>query len=291
MISSKRAVACAVILTCLVGSPARAADTTSGDLVITKAWSRATPGGAKVAGGYLTIENRGNAPERLQSASAIHALRTEIHEMTVNDGIMTMRPLDKGLVIAPGQVITLAPGGGHLMFVGLDVPLHAGDQMPVKLSFERAGDVNVTLDVQAMGAQAPASTESTAATEPAHRAELATAAPPAATSDADESFFTHLHAEKAMANVTVSPGRAGPVEIAIQLEDANELPLSADAVAVTLGNSEHGVAPITANAERISHDQWRVRMSAPLSGRWSLGLDIRITPLDAVNVVSPILLR
>lgn len=94
-----------------------------------------------------------------------------------------------------------------------------------------------------------------------------------------------------MANVTISPGRAGPVEIAIQLEDANELPLSADAVAVTLGNPENGVAPITASAERVGNDQWRVRMSAPLSGRWSLGLDIRITPSDAVKVVSPILLR
>ena len=291
MISSKRAVACAVILTCLVGSPALAADTTRGDLVITKAWSRATPGGARVAGGYLTIENRGRTPERLQAASASHALRTEIHEMTVNDGVMTMRPLDNGLVIAPGQVVTLAPGGGHLMFIDLNMPLHAGDQMPVKLSFERAGEMTVTLDVQAIGAQAPASTESTAATEPAHRAEQVTVVPAATASEADESFFTHLHAEKAMANVTVSPGRAGPVEIAIQLEDANELPLSADAVAVTLGNSEHGVAPITANAERVGNDQWRVRMSAPLSGRWSLGLDIRITPSDAVNVVSPILLR
>lgn len=291
MISFKRAFAGAVILTCLAGSPAHAADTTSGDLVITGAWSRATPGGAKVAGGYLTIENRGHSAERLQAASTAHALRTEIHEMAVNDGVMTMRALDKGLVIAPGQIITLAPGGGHLMFIGLDIPLHAGDQMPVKLSFEHAGEVNVTLDVQAIGAQAPARTESTAAAEPAHRAEQAAAASVAATSDADESFFTHLHAEKAMANVTVSPGRAGPVEIAIQLEDANELPLSADAVAVTLGNPEHGVAPITANAERVGNDQWRVRMSAPLSGRWSLGLDIRITPVDAVNVVSPILLR
>ncbi|PDT89612.1 hypothetical protein CO669_12480 [Bradyrhizobium sp. Y36] len=291
MISSKRAFAGAIILTCLVGSPAIAADTTSGDLVITRAWSRATPGGAKVAGGYLTIENRGHSTERLQAASAAHALRTEIHEMAVNDGVMTMRPLEKGLAIAPGQVVTLAPGGGHLMFIGLDAPLHAGDQMPVTLSFERAGDVRVTLDVQAIGAQAPASTESTAAAAPAHRAEPAAAASVAATSDADESFFTHLHAEKAMANVTVSPGRAGPVEIAIQLEDANELPLSADAVAVTLGNPERGVAPITANAERVGNDQWRVRMSAPLSGRWSLGLDIRITPSDAVNVVSPILLR
>ncbi|GMO11531.1 copper chaperone PCu(A)C [Bradyrhizobium sp. TM233] len=290
MISSKRAVAGAVILTCLVGAPAFAADTTSGDLVITRAWSRATPGGAKVAGGYLTIENRGHTAERLQAASAAHALRTEIHEMAVNDGVMTMRPLDKGLVIAPGQIVTLAPGGGHLMFIGLDVPLHAGDQMPVMLSFEHAGAVKVTLDVQAIGAQAPESTKTTAAAEPAHRAEQV-AVPAAATSDADESFFTHLHAEKAMANVTVSPGRAGPVEIAIQLEDANELPLSADAVEVTLGNPEHGVAPITASAERVGNDQWRVRMSAPLSGRWSLGLDIRITPSDAVNVVSPILLR
>ncbi|PPQ18980.1 hypothetical protein CV770_12640 [Bradyrhizobium sp. AC87j1] len=291
MISSKRAFAGTIILTCLVGAPAFAADTTSGDLVITRAWSRATPGGARVAGGYLTIENRGRAPERLQAASAAHALRTEIHEMTVNDGVMTMRPLDKGLVIAPGQIVTLGPGGGHLMFIGLDVPLHAGDQMPVTLSFQHAGAVKVTLDVQAIGAQAPESTKTTAAAEPAHRVEQAAAVPPASTTEADESFFTHLHAEKAMANVTVSPGRAGPVEIAIQLEDANELPLSADAVAVTLGNPEHGVAPITANAERVGNDQWRVRMSAPLSGRWSLGLDIRITPSDAVNVVSPILLR
>ncbi|GMP03823.1 MULTISPECIES: copper chaperone PCu(A)C [Bradyrhizobium] len=290
MISSKRVIAGAVILTCLVGAPAFAADTTSGDLVITRAWSRATPGGARVAGGYLTIENRGHTAERLQAASAARALRTEIHEMAVNDGVMTMRPLDKGLVIAPGQIVTLAPGGGHLMFIGLDVPLHAGDQMPVMLSFEHAGAVKVTLDVQAIGAQAPESTKTTAAAEPAHRAEQV-AVPAAATSDADESFFTHLHAEKAMANVTVSPGRAGPVEIAIQLEDANELPLSADAVEVTLDNPEHGVAPITASAERVGNDQWRVRMSAPLSGRWSLGLDIRITSSDAVNVVSPILLR
>jgi hypothetical protein len=94
-----------------------------------------------------------------------------------------------------------------------------------------------------------------------------------------------------MANVTVSPGRAGRVEIAIQIENANELPLSAKSVAVTLGNPEHGVAPVTAQAERVGNDQWRVRMSAPLSGRRSLGLNIGITASDTVNVVSPILLR
>jgi hypothetical protein len=107
----------------------------------------------------------------------------------------------------------------------------------------------------------------------------------------DDSFFTHLHAEKAMANVTVSPGRAGPVEIEIQLEDANEAPLAADAVSVTLGNGENGVAPVAVNAERIGDDRWMVRMSAPKAGRWSLALGITISATDKVNVESPILLR
>jgi hypothetical protein len=94
-----------------------------------------------------------------------------------------------------------------------------------------------------------------------------------------------------MANVTVSPGRAGPVEIAIQLENADELPLSAEAVVVTLSNPEGGVEPVTASAERVGSDRWRVRMSAPMPGRWSLGPGITITATDMVNVVSPILIK
>ena len=107
----------------------------------------------------------------------------------------------------------------------------------------------------------------------------------------EDSFFTHLHAEKAMANVTVSPGRAGPLEIEIQVEDANEAPLAADAVSVTLSNVERGIAPVTANAERIDHDRWMVRMTAPEAGRWSLALGITITVTDTISVESPILLR
>jgi periplasmic copper chaperone A len=107
----------------------------------------------------------------------------------------------------------------------------------------------------------------------------------------DESFFTHLHAERAMANVTVSPGRAGPVEIEIQIEDANEAPLAADAVSVTLTNAESGVAAVTVNAKRIDHDRWMARMWAPKVGRWSLALGITISATDTVNVESPILLR
>jgi copper(I)-binding protein len=295
MMPTQRALACAAALSCLLLQPASAGDASKGNLVITTAWSRATPAGAKVAGGYLTILNKGTAQERLRTASSAAAAKTEIHEMAVKDGVMTMRQLEDGLVIAPGATVQLAPGGGHLMLVGLNAPLHQGEQVPVTLSFEDAGDVTVSLDVQAIGAQAPESGKAAQAPEPAKTAATQTtavqAAPAPATSDDDESFFTHLHAVRAMANVTVSPARAGPVEIAIQLEDANELPLSASSVSVTLGNPEHGVAPVTARAERVGHDQWRVKMSAPLSGRWSLGLDIGITASDTVNVVSPILLR
>ena len=274
-----RAFTCAALASCLSSQPLRAGDAVSGTLVISQAWSRATPGGAKVAGGYVTIENRGTAPDRLMSGSTELAKRLEIHEMAVNGGVMTMRPVTDGLVIAPGSIVKFAPGGYHLMLVELNQPLRQGAQVPVTLTFERAGAIRAMFDVQAVGAQAPAA--------PGIPGKVEAAAAPAA----DESFFTHLHAEKAMANVTVSPDRAGPVEIAIQLEDADELPLTAKALTVTLGNPEHGIAPVTADAERVSNDQWRVRMSAPVAGRWSLGLGITITATDTVNVESPILIR
>ena len=106
-----------------------------------------------------------------------------------------------------------------------------------------------------------------------------------------DNFFTHLHAEKAKANVTVSPGRAGPVEIEIQIEDANEAPLAADAVSVSLTNAENGVAAVTVNARRVDHDRWMARMWAPKVGRWSLALGITISANETVNVKSPILPR
>jgi copper(I)-binding protein len=282
MSSILRGVTFAALTSCLLVQTVHAEGAASGNLVVTQAWSRATPGGAKVAGGYLTIENRGAVADRLLSGSTERAKKLELHEMAVSDGVMTMRPIEGGLTIEPGRSVKFAPGGNHLMLVDLNAPLRQGEQVPVTLSFERAGEIKALFDVQGVGAQAPA---------PAHNPEAVktTAATPTAADD--ESFFTHLHAEKAMANVTISPDRAGPVEIAIQLENADELPLAAKAVSVTLGNSESGIAPVTADAERVGHDQWRVRMSAPVAGRWSLGLGITITASDIVNVVSPILIR
>jgi copper(I)-binding protein len=140
----------------VLAAPARAEEVKAGDLVITQAWSRATPGGAKVAGGYLTIENKGAAADRLIGGSADVAGKVQVHEMATSNGVMTMRPLDKGLSIEPGKTVKFAPGGYHLMLLDLKSPLKQGDKVPVTLEFEKAGKVKLTFDVQGVGAQGAA---------------------------------------------------------------------------------------------------------------------------------------
>jgi copper(I)-binding protein len=145
----------AASLMALRAAPAQAQEVKAGDLVITQPWSRATPGGAKIAGGFLTIENKGAAPDRLIGGSGDFAGKVEIHEMAMNNGVMTMRPLDKGLAIEPGKTVKLAPGGYHLMLMDLKTPLKQGDKVPLTLQFEKAGKVALSLDVEGVGAQAP----------------------------------------------------------------------------------------------------------------------------------------
>ena len=156
LVSMTAAIAALGMLWCSLATPARAQEVKAGDLVITQAWTRATPGGAKIGGGYLTIENKGTAPDRLIGGSADVAGKIEVHEMAMNNGVMTMRPLEKGLSIEPGKTVKLAPGGYHLMMFDLKSPLKQGDKLPVTLEFEKAGKVQVSLDVAGVGAQAPA---------------------------------------------------------------------------------------------------------------------------------------
>jgi copper(I)-binding protein len=128
----------------------------AGDLTITQPWSRATPPSAKVAAGYMTITNNGSAADRLVGASTSSAGRVEIHEMAMKDNVMTMRPVSGGLAIEPGKSVALAPGGYHLMMMDLKSPLKKGDKLSATLDFEKAGKVEVTFDVQAVGAASPA---------------------------------------------------------------------------------------------------------------------------------------
>ena len=149
-----QALAATALLSCLFAAPVRAEEVKAGDLVITQAWTRATPGGAKIGGGYLTIENKGAAPDRLIGGSADFAGKVEVHEMAMNNGVMTMRPLEQGLAIEPGKTVKLAPGGYHLMMFDLKSPLKQGDKAPVTLQFEKAGKVSLSLEVEGIGAQA-----------------------------------------------------------------------------------------------------------------------------------------
>ena len=146
----------ALAVVCAESSVAIADEIKAGDLVITEAWSRATPKGAKTGAGYLTIENKGSTPDRLIGGSADVAGKVEIHEMAMSKGVMKMRPVENGLTIDPGKTVKLAPSGYHLMIMDLKAPLKQGDKVPVTLEFEKAGKVTVSFDVGGVGAQGPA---------------------------------------------------------------------------------------------------------------------------------------
>ena len=145
----------AALIAIAATAPSRADDVKAGDLVISQAWTRATPGGAKTGGGFLTIENKGSAPDKLVGASADVAGKVQVHEMAMDGGVMKMRPVEGGLTIDPGKTVKLAPAGLHLMMTDLKSPLKQGDRLPVTLQFEKAGKVAVTLDVQGVGAPGP----------------------------------------------------------------------------------------------------------------------------------------
>jgi copper(I)-binding protein len=125
----------------------------AGPLVIAKPWSRATPGGAKVAGGYLTITNTGSAPDRLTAVTLSVATTGEVHESTNSGGVVRMRPVEGGLEIKPGATVELKPGGYHVMFMGLKEPLKEGQRLSGTLTFEKAGTVPVDFAVRSLGAQ------------------------------------------------------------------------------------------------------------------------------------------
>lgn len=134
------------------GAASGAATFKLGDLTVTSPWTRATPGGAKIAGGYLKITNNGASADRFVGAKSDTSDRVEIHEMSMSDGVMKMRPLPNGLEIKPGKTIELKSGGYHLMFMDLKQPLKQGDSLQATLQFEKAGSLLVNFTVNALGA-------------------------------------------------------------------------------------------------------------------------------------------
>jgi periplasmic copper chaperone A len=122
----------------------------AGDLVISGQYIRETPPNAPVAGGYLTIENKGE-DDRLVGISSDIAGMVQIHESVEEGGIAKMRELENGLALPSGETVELASGGYHLMFMQLKGSVKDGDMVNVTLTFEKAGDVSVMFPVKAMG--------------------------------------------------------------------------------------------------------------------------------------------
>lgn len=152
LLSRRAFVAGAISLS--LGPIASAHEMKSGDLVIQHPWSRATVPAAKVAGGYLTIVNKGSAPDKLLSATAEIAPKTEIHRMTMDNGVMTMRAVEGGIEVPAGGQVALEPGDGgagyHLMFMAIKTPLKEGETFKGALTFEKAGVIEVEFKVESM---------------------------------------------------------------------------------------------------------------------------------------------
>jgi periplasmic copper chaperone A len=131
--------------------PALAQETKT-SIAVEEPYARETPAGAQTGAVYMIIDNKANIPDRLTVLSSDVASRVQVHQMSMVNGVMQMRELADGLPIPAGGSVTLKPGSYHIMLVGLKKPLKAGETFPLTLTFEKAGNISITVPVQAMGA-------------------------------------------------------------------------------------------------------------------------------------------
>ncbi len=142
----------AVAALAVAGTLVQAHDFKAGAIDIGHPFARATVAGQPNGGAFLTLANHG-ADDRLLGVSAGVAASTQIHSMTMDGNVMKMREVAT-LDLPAGKTVDFKPGGYHVMFVGLKAPLKVGDTFPMTLKFEKAGEVEVTVNVEAPGAAA-----------------------------------------------------------------------------------------------------------------------------------------
>jgi copper(I)-binding protein len=135
-----------------LGFSVHAQEAKVGNIKIENAYTRSTVPGQQVAGGFMKIENKGGV-DQLISASSPVAGEVQLHEMAMDGNVMKMRQV-KDIVVPAGATVELKPGGLHLMFMNIKAPLAAGATVPVKLKFAKAGEVEVKMPVNAIGAGA-----------------------------------------------------------------------------------------------------------------------------------------
>ena len=111
-------------------------------------WSRPTPKDANIAGGYLTITNKGKTADRLIGGSSPVANQIEVHEIVDVDGMAKTRPVANGIEIKPGKTVELKPGALRIVLLGLKEPLQVGQKIKGTLVFEKAGPVEIIYNVE-----------------------------------------------------------------------------------------------------------------------------------------------
>jgi copper(I)-binding protein len=148
----------------LASATAAAAD---GPIAIDHAYSHPTAAPGVPGVGFFTLTNQGRTADRLLSAQSPAVGRIEIHQSSVRNGVMQMRAVTDGVALPAGQTVAFAPGGLHLMLFSLAEPLREGAQVPVTLTFERAGTVSTMLTVEPRD-DAPAADDAHAHHQHAH---------------------------------------------------------------------------------------------------------------------------
>jgi copper(I)-binding protein len=147
----KHLIPLALALAVSAAAPVFAQEFKTGDIVVEKPWARATPKGAEVGSGYVTIQNKGATPDRLTGGTADFA-NVELHQMKSENGVSQMRELKDGVDIPAHGSVGLSPGGSHLMFTHLTHPLTKGESVKATLNFEHAGPIEVEFSVMGIGA-------------------------------------------------------------------------------------------------------------------------------------------
>ncbi|MBO9588796.1 copper chaperone PCu(A)C [Devosia sp.] len=119
-----------------------------GEIFIDHPMIQEAPPGARVLGGYVTLQNNGAEDDRLIAIESPAAEKVDLHQSVVTDGIARMTPLSEGLPLPAGQIVWLGDNGTHAMFVQPDRRYAVGDELPATLIFEKAGRVEVTFKVE-----------------------------------------------------------------------------------------------------------------------------------------------
>jgi copper(I)-binding protein len=141
------------VLALLAAFPSGAAEPTG--IEVTEAWARASAGRTQSAAAYLTLVNRGPADDKLMSVSSPIAKHVHLHKEEMSQGNVVRMVMVESIDLPAGNTVKLAPGGLHVMLMELDHPLVAGQQVPLRLRFAKAGDLAIDANIAAVGAMGP----------------------------------------------------------------------------------------------------------------------------------------